>query len=42
LKAAKFLEDAVAVEELRQRTSLGQTKKSAKKIAGYSWGEKRT
>jgi hypothetical protein len=31
LKAAKYLEDAVAVEELRQRTSLSQTKKSAKK-----------
>jgi hypothetical protein len=31
LKAAKYLEDAIAVEELRQLTSLSQTKKPAKK-----------
>jgi hypothetical protein len=31
LKAAKYLEDAVAIEELRQLTSLSQTKKPAKK-----------
>ena len=31
LKAAKYLEDAVAVEELRQATSLAQSKKPAKK-----------
>jgi hypothetical protein len=31
LKAAKYLEDAAAVEELRQQTSSAQTKKPVKK-----------
>jgi hypothetical protein len=31
LKAAKYLDDAVAVQELRQQTSFLETKKRAKK-----------